>query len=120
MQGRTAVVNGKIVTSSKGDKYPIVHQYDRYPDLQKGLFSEVNAEDSSFSRLHVFQNNDFIIIIVIVTIITIIIVIIVVIIIITIIIIIITIVFFMIIVAIIIITYISFNGLMILIKITNH
>ena len=91
MQGRTAVVNGKIVTSSKGDKYPIVHQYDRYPDLQKGLFSEVNAEDTSFSRLHLFQDNDFIIIIV--TIITIIIVIIVVIIIITIIIIIITIVF---------------------------
>ena len=118
MQGRTAVVNGKIVTSSKGDKYPIVHQYDRYPDLQKGLFSEVNAKNTSFSRYLFFQNNDFIIIIV--TIITIIIVIIVVIIIITIIIIIITIVFFMIIVAIIIITSISFNGLMILIKITNH
>ena len=55
MQGRTAVVNGKIVTSSKGDKYPIVHQYDRYPDLQKGLFSEVNAENTSSSRYLFFS-----------------------------------------------------------------
>ena len=44
MQGRTAIVNGNIVTSSKGNKYPIVHQYDRYPNLQKRLFSEVNAK----------------------------------------------------------------------------
>ena len=42
MQGKTAIVDGKIVTNDKGEKYPIVHQYDRYPNLQKELFSEVS------------------------------------------------------------------------------
>lgn len=41
MQGRTAVVDEMLVTSSKGDKYAIVHQYDRYPDIQKALFKKV-------------------------------------------------------------------------------
>lgn len=41
MQGRTANVVNKQVSNSKGDIFPIVHQYDRYPTLQKALFSEV-------------------------------------------------------------------------------
>lgn len=41
MQGRTAIVDERRVTNSKGVLFPIVHQYDRYPDLQKLLFAEV-------------------------------------------------------------------------------
>ena len=41
LQGKTAKVVKKLVTNLKGDIFPIVHQYDRYPDLQKALFSEV-------------------------------------------------------------------------------
>jgi hypothetical protein len=41
MQGRTAIVSQKTVTNSKGILFPIVHQYDRYPDLQKLIFAEV-------------------------------------------------------------------------------
>ena len=41
MQGRTAIVSEKKVTNSRGVLFPIVHQYDRYPDLQKLIFSEV-------------------------------------------------------------------------------
>jgi hypothetical protein len=41
MQGRTAIVSKKTVTNSKGILFPIVHQYDRYPDLQKLIFAEV-------------------------------------------------------------------------------
>lgn len=41
LQGKTANVLKKRVTNLKGDIFPIVHQYDRYPDLQKALFSEV-------------------------------------------------------------------------------
>ena len=41
LQGRTAFVSGKQVTNLKGNIFPIVHQYDRYPNLQKALFAEV-------------------------------------------------------------------------------
>lgn len=41
MQGRTATVSQKTVTNSRGILFPVVHQYDRYPDLQKLLFAEV-------------------------------------------------------------------------------
>jgi hypothetical protein len=46
MQGRTATVNNKQVSNSKGDIFPIVHQYDRYPTLQKALFAEVNQHQN--------------------------------------------------------------------------
>jgi hypothetical protein len=49
LQAKTAIVNGKLVLNANGDKVAVVHQYDRYPELQKSLFNEyvywVNTND---------------------------------------------------------------------------
>lgn len=41
LQAKMARVNGKTVQNNHGDIAAVVHQYDRYPDLQKELFKEV-------------------------------------------------------------------------------
>jgi hypothetical protein len=49
LQAKTARVSGKLVLNVNGDKVAVVHQYDRYPELQKALFNEyvywVNTND---------------------------------------------------------------------------
>lgn len=42
MQAKQATITkGFKVLNSKGEEYAVVHQYDRFPDLQKYLFSQV-------------------------------------------------------------------------------
>lgn len=41
LQSRSANVQGNIVKNLNNEIAAVVHQYDRYPDLQKQLFKEV-------------------------------------------------------------------------------
>lgn len=41
LQAKQARVDGMTVRNLKGEAVPVVHQYDRYPELQKLLFKEV-------------------------------------------------------------------------------
>jgi hypothetical protein len=41
LQAKHAKVQGILVKNLKDEIVPVVHQYDRYPDLQKALFREV-------------------------------------------------------------------------------
>ena len=43
LQAKMARVEGMKVYNNRRELVPVVHQYDRYPDLQKALFKEVNA-----------------------------------------------------------------------------
>ena len=43
LQAKMAKVQGKTVQNIHGELAAVVHQYDRYPDLQKELFKEVCA-----------------------------------------------------------------------------
>ncbi|CAE7570437.1 unnamed protein product, partial [Symbiodinium microadriaticum] len=40
LQAKMARVSGRTVLNNKGELAAVVHQYDRYPDLQKQLFKE--------------------------------------------------------------------------------
>jgi hypothetical protein len=42
LQAKMARVEGMVVKNNHGDLVAVVHQYDRYPDLQRELFKEVS------------------------------------------------------------------------------
>ena len=44
LQAKRARVSGLTVTNELGTRVPVVHQYDRYPDLQKALFAKVSVD----------------------------------------------------------------------------
>jgi hypothetical protein len=51
LQAKVARVDGMKVSNMKGMVVPVVHQYDRYPDLQKLLFKEVSGKRTLSSSL---------------------------------------------------------------------
>jgi hypothetical protein len=50
LQARRARVTGRNVHNEKNELVPVVHQYDRYPDLQKAVFAEVQARAQSHAQ----------------------------------------------------------------------
>jgi hypothetical protein len=42
LQARMAQISGGEVRNLKGDVASVIHQYDRYPDLQQGLFEKAS------------------------------------------------------------------------------
>ena len=50
LQARRARVTGRNVHNEKNELVPVVHQYDRYPELQKALFAEVQARARSHTQ----------------------------------------------------------------------
>ena len=50
LQARRARVTGRNVHNENNELVPVVHQYDRYPDLQKALFAEVQARARSHAQ----------------------------------------------------------------------
>jgi hypothetical protein len=47
LQARKAQIRGNEVFNERGNKVAVVHQYDRFPDLQSQLFKEVSAYHTS-------------------------------------------------------------------------
>jgi hypothetical protein len=58
LQAKVAIVraNEGEVVNTRGERMPVVHQYDRFPDLQKRLFEKVNSINCYY-KLNIIFNN---------------------------------------------------------------